>query len=157
MLSRLWRVSRYPGRGVGDCATHPKASLCIPCSIICLHLSRVDTAGARLIDFEAVSAVRTVEARIIQVDGKQVLTIEALAEGGVLLPFQEAFRGHHAVQCGCCTPGMLITAHAFLLEQPAPTAELVRDVISGNICRCKGDIGIVEAILEASRHLREAS
>jgi aerobic-type carbon monoxide dehydrogenase small subunit (CoxS/CutS family) len=104
--------------------------------------------------FEAVSAVRTVEARIIQVDGKQVLTIEALAEGGVLLPFQEAFRGH---QCGFCTPGMLITAHAFLLEQPAPTAELVRDVISGNICRCKGYIGIVEAILEASRHLREAS
>ncbi|HEY2402260.1 MAG TPA: 2Fe-2S iron-sulfur cluster-binding protein [Steroidobacteraceae bacterium] len=98
--------------------------------------------------------MRTVEARIIQVDGKQVLTIEALAEGGVLLPFQEAFRGH---QCGFCTPGMLITAHAFLLEQPAPTAELVRDVISGNICRCKGYIGIVEAILEASRHLREAS
>ena len=99
----------------------------------------------------------TVEARTIQVEREQVLTVEPLADGGVLSPFQQPFCGHHALQCGFCMPGILMMEHAFLLEQPAPTAEQVRDVISGNICRCKGDIGIVEAILEASRHLREAS
>ena len=93
----------------------------------------------------------------VQLDGKQVLTVEGLSTGGVLSPLQEAFRRHHALQCGFCTSGILMTAHAFLQEQPAPTAAQVRDVISGNICRCTGYIGIVEAILDASAHLREAS
>jgi carbon-monoxide dehydrogenase small subunit len=75
----------------------------------------------------------------------------------VLSPLQEAFRRHHALQCGFCTSGMLMTAHAFLLEQSAPTAEQVRDVISGNLCRCTGYVGIVKAVLDASRQLRGPS
>jgi hypothetical protein len=71
-----------------------KASLCIPGLIVCIHTSRVDMAGPCLIDSGSVSGVRNVEARTIQVDAKQVLTVEALADGGVLLPFQRAFRGH---------------------------------------------------------------
>jgi aerobic-type carbon monoxide dehydrogenase small subunit (CoxS/CutS family) len=96
-------------------------------------------------------AVRSCLMFAVQLDGRQVLTVEGLSNGGVLSPLQEAFRRHHALQCGFCTSGMLMTAHAFLLEQPAPTAEQVRDAISGNICRCTGYIGIVEAILDASR------
>jgi aerobic carbon-monoxide dehydrogenase small subunit len=102
-------------------------------------------------------AVRSCLMFAVQLDGKEVLTVESLSSGGALSPLQEAFRRHHALQCGFCTSGMLMTAHAFLLEQPAPTAEQVRDVIAGNICRCTGYVSIVEAVLDASRHVREAS
>jgi aerobic-type carbon monoxide dehydrogenase small subunit (CoxS/CutS family) len=102
-------------------------------------------------------AVRSCLIFAVQLDGKEVLTVESLSNEGALSPLQEAFRRHHALQCGFCTSGMLMTAHAFLLEQPAPTAEQVRDVISGNICRCTGYVGIVEAVLDASRQFREAS
>jgi carbon-monoxide dehydrogenase small subunit len=102
-------------------------------------------------------AVRSCLMFAVQLDGRQVLTVEGLSNGETLSPLQEAFRRHHALQCGFCTPGMLMTAHAFLLEQSAPTADQVRDVISGNICRCTGYVGIVEAVLDASRQLREPS
>jgi carbon-monoxide dehydrogenase small subunit len=88
----------------------------------------------------------------------QVVTVEGLSqEDGELSPLQDVFHRHHALQCGFCTPGMLTTAHAFLLEEPAPTADRVREIISGNICRCTGYVGIVEAILEASVHYRKPS
>jgi aerobic-type carbon monoxide dehydrogenase small subunit (CoxS/CutS family) len=102
-------------------------------------------------------AVRSCLMFAVQLDGRQVLTVEGLSNGSVLSPLQEAFRRHHALQCGFCTAGMLMTAHGFLLEHPAPTVELIRDVISGNICRCTGYVGIIGAILEASRSYREAS
>jgi aerobic-type carbon monoxide dehydrogenase small subunit (CoxS/CutS family) len=102
-------------------------------------------------------AVRSCLMFAVQLDGRQVLTVEGLSHDGVLSPLQEAFRRHHALQCGFCTSGMLMTAHAFLLEQSAPTAEQVRDVISGNLCRCTGYVGIVKAVLDASRQLRGPS
>jgi carbon-monoxide dehydrogenase small subunit len=92
----------------------------------------------------------------VQADGKQVQTVEALANGEQLSPLQEAFRRHHALQCGFCTPGMLNTAHALLSQEPDATAERVREVISGNICRCTGYVGIVEAILDAASSYRSA-
>jgi carbon-monoxide dehydrogenase small subunit len=67
-----------------------------------------------------------------------------------LTPLQEAFRKHHALQCGFCTPGFLTTAQAFLQETPNPTREQVIDAISGNICRCTGYLPIIDAILEAA-------
>src|SRR5438067_10269835 len=88
-------------------------------------------------------AVRSCLLFAVQLDGKQVVTVEGLSNGGQLSPLQRAFQSHHAVQCGFCTSGMLTTAHAFLLEEPVPTAERVREVISGNICRCTGYVGIV--------------
>jgi aerobic carbon-monoxide dehydrogenase small subunit len=103
-------------------------------------------------------AVRSCLLFAAQLDGKQVVTVEGLSpDDGELSPLQESFRRHHALQCGFCTPGMLTTAHAFLSEEPAPTIERVREVISGNICRCTGYIGIVDAILDASRHYRKPS
>lgn len=99
-------------------------------------------------------AVRSCLMFAVQLDGKQVKTVEGLSDGGTLSPLQEAFRRHHALQCGFCTPGMLMTAHAFLQEQPAPTVDQIRDVISGNICRCTGYVGIVEAIYDAAQSIR---
>jgi carbon-monoxide dehydrogenase small subunit len=77
----------------------------------------------------------------------------AVAEGDQLHPLQRAFQDKHALQCGFCTPGFLMTAHAFLEEKPLPTREEVRDAISGNICRCTGYQPIVDAILQAAGDL----
>jgi carbon-monoxide dehydrogenase small subunit len=82
--------------------------------------------------------------------GKDVLTIEGLALDGELHPLQQAFIDHGAIQCGFCTPGMVLTAKALLDENPTPTEEEVRQAIAGNICRCTGYVKIVEAILAVS-------
>lgn len=93
----------------------------------------------------------------VQANGKSIGTVEGLAENGELSPLQAAFQRNHALQCGFCTPGILNTAHAFLTSEPNPTAEQIREVISGNICRCTGYEGIIDAILEASSHYWEKS
>ena len=90
----------------------------------------------------------------VQANGRAVTTIEGLATGGALHPLQEAFREHHGLQCGFCTPGMLTTLVEFLRENPDPTAEQVRIAISGNLCRCTGYQGIVDATLDAAKRLR---
>ena len=87
----------------------------------------------------------------IEADGKEILTIEGLAQNGKLHPLQEAFIEHGAVQCGFCTSGIILTAKAFLDENPTPTEEDVKQAISGNLCRCTGYAKIIEAILAASR------
>ena len=83
--------------------------------------------------------------------GRQVLTIEGLADGDQLHPLQQAFVDHGAIQCGFCTPGMVLTAHALLEEHLAPTEAEIREAIAGNVCRCTGYAKIVEAIQAASR------
>jgi aerobic-type carbon monoxide dehydrogenase small subunit (CoxS/CutS family) len=87
----------------------------------------------------------------VQAGGTAVTTVEGLAPEGQMSVLQKAFREHHALQCGYCTPGMLMTAQAFLRDNPQPTADEVRAAISGNLCRCTGYIPIVEAILDAAR------
>lgn len=84
----------------------------------------------------------------VQVDGCAVETVEGLAKGGELSPLQQAFSTHHGLQCGFCTPGMLMTLEAFLRASPSPTEQDIRIAISGNICRCTGYQGIVEAALD---------
>ena len=86
----------------------------------------------------------------VDVDGKEITTIEGLAENGKLHPVQQAFVEHYAIQCGFCTPGMILTAKARLDKNPHPTEEEIRNAISGNICRCTGYTKIVEAIKAAS-------
>ena len=90
----------------------------------------------------------------VDVEGKEITTIEGLAENGKLHPIQEAFVEHYAIQCGFCTPGMILTAKAFLDTNPHPTEEEIRSAISGNICRCTGYSKIVEAIKAASERGR---
>jgi carbon-monoxide dehydrogenase small subunit len=89
----------------------------------------------------------------VQANGREVLTIEGLAENGRLHPIQQAFVKTGAVQCGFCTPGMILSAKALLDENPRPTEREIRTAISGNLCRCTGYQKIVEAIGEASKTL----
>ena len=100
-------------------------------------------------------AVRSCLLLAVQANGREVTTIEGLApQAGGLHPLQEAFREHHGLQCGFCTPGMLTTLVEFLRENPDPTPEEVRVAISGNLCRCTGYQGIVDAALAAAKRLR---
>ena len=85
----------------------------------------------------------------VQADGSEVKTVEGLAEGGEIHPVQAAFKEHHGLQCGFCTPGMMLVGSALLEENPDPTDEEVRWAISGNICRCTGYMNIVTAIQAA--------
>jgi carbon-monoxide dehydrogenase small subunit len=80
---------------------------------------------------------------------RKVVTVEGLSHDDRLTPLQASFRKHHALQCGFCTPGMITTAHALLSEEPDADADRVREVLSGNLCRCTGYISIVEAVLDA--------
>ena len=94
-------------------------------------------------------AVRSCLILAVQAEGSSIVTVEGLSREDRLTPLQTAFRKHHALQCGFCTPGVLTTAHALLLQEPEADEERIRSVLSGNLCRCTGDIPIVEAILEA--------
>ncbi len=86
----------------------------------------------------------------VQADGGDILTIEGLAKDGKLHPIQEAFWEHHALQCGYCTPGMVMSAYALLCTNPKPTEVQIRKAISGNLCRCTGYQNIVTAIKGAA-------
>jgi aerobic-type carbon monoxide dehydrogenase small subunit (CoxS/CutS family) len=89
----------------------------------------------------------------VQADGAEILTVEGLSKGGSLHPLQEAFREAQGLQCGFCTPGMLMVSYELLQEKSAPSEEEVREAISANLCRCTGYQGIVEAVqLAAERH-----
>ncbi|MCW5751093.1 MAG: (2Fe-2S)-binding protein [Alphaproteobacteria bacterium] len=94
-------------------------------------------------------AVRSCLMLAVQAEGSHVTTVEGLSEGEDLSPLQAAFRKHHALQCGFCTPGILTTAHALLTHEPDADEERIRHVLSGNICRCTGYLPIIEAILDA--------
>ena len=99
-----------------------------------------------LIDGQAVRACLTLA---VQAEGRSIVTVEGLSNDAELTPLQAAFRRHNALQCGFCTPGMITTAHALLTEEPDCDADRVREVLSGNICRCTGYMAIVEAVLDA--------
>jgi carbon-monoxide dehydrogenase small subunit len=90
----------------------------------------------------------------VQADGATVRTVEGLAPADGLHPLQEAFRSHHALQCGFCTPGILMTLAAFLEERPDPTEREVREALSGNLCRCTGYQNVVLAALDGAARLR---
>jgi aerobic-type carbon monoxide dehydrogenase small subunit (CoxS/CutS family) len=100
-------------------------------------------------------AVRSCLMLAVQAEAAKVTTVEGLSHDDALSPLQTAFRKHHALQCGFCTPGMLTTAHALLSEEPDADRERIREVLSGNLCRCTGYIPIVEAVLEARAAYRQ--
>lgn len=90
--------------------------------------------------------VRSCLTLAVAVEGKEITTIEGLNTGENLHPIQEAFVNHHAIQCGFCSPGMILTTYALLRENPNPTEEEIRRAIAGNVCRCTGYAKIVEAV-----------
>jgi carbon-monoxide dehydrogenase small subunit len=91
----------------------------------------------------------------VQADGRSLLTVEGLERDGKLDPVQEGFMQEHGLQCGYCTPGMLMTSHALLRQNPTPTEDEIRRAISGNLCRCTGYVNIVKAIQHAAARQRE--
>ena len=96
-------------------------------------------------------AVRSCLIFAVQADGAQITTIEGIAEpDGTLSPVQQAFREHHGLQCGFCTPGFVTSVTAFLRDNPSPTDQEIRDALSGNLCRCTGYQGILAAVRAAA-------
>jgi aerobic-type carbon monoxide dehydrogenase small subunit (CoxS/CutS family) len=87
----------------------------------------------------------------VQANGSEIETVEGLSEGGELTALQQAFSDHHALQCGYCTPGMLMSATALLRAHPSPSDEQIRKALQGNICRCTGYWNIFEAVKAAAR------
>ena len=92
----------------------------------------------------------------VQMEGHEIATIEAVGERGALSPLQQALHEAHGLQCGFCTPGIVMTFEAYLREHPDPTEDDVRDALAGNLCRCTGYQSIVDAILVAAKRMREA-
>ena len=93
----------------------------------------------------------------VQADGAELVTVEGLADGDKLHPMQQAFHEHHALQCGFCTPGMLIAALDYLKINPDPSEDEIRDAISSVLCRCTGYVNIVKAIKAGAAAMRDGA
>jgi len=100
-------------------------------------------------------AIKSCTAFAVQADGRKILTVEGLEQDGKLHPLQDGFFQEHGLQCGYCTPGMLMTGYAFLGENQNPTDDEIRHAISGNLCRCTGYVNIVKAYQYAAQKMRE--
>lgn len=93
----------------------------------------------------------------VQADGRDIMTVEGLEQNGKLHPLQEGFHEKHALQCGYCTPGMMMTSLALLRRNPNPGEQEIRVAISGNLCRCTGYVNIVKAVQYAAEKMRESA
>jgi carbon-monoxide dehydrogenase small subunit len=110
--------------------------------------------GACTVDLNGKS-VKSCTVLAVQADGGRVLTVEGLAQNGQLHPVQEGFMQEHGLQCGFCTPGMLMRSYRFLQENPRPTDEEIRMGMSGNLCRCTGYMNIVKAVQYAAEKMQK--
>lgn len=110
--------------------------------------------GACTVDLDGQS-VKSCTHLAVQCDGSDILTVEGLANSGALHAVQEAFYQEHGLQCGFCTPGMLLRTYRFLQDTPDPTEEQVRIGMSGNLCRCTGYQNIIKAVLSAAKKLQD--
>lgn len=100
-------------------------------------------------------AIKSCSLFAVQAHGREITTVEGLEQDGTLHPIQEGFWQEHGLQCGFCTPGMMMTATAFLKDHPQPTEDEIRVAISGNLCRCTGYMNIVKSIQYAAAKLRQ--
>lgn len=110
--------------------------------------------GACTVVFNGKS-VKSCSMLAVQADGAKIETIEGLARDGVLHPIQQAFWDHHGLQCGFCTPGMIMQAYWLLKENPSPTDDQIRLGLSGNLCRCTGYQNIIISVREAAKEMRK--
>ena len=128
LVHLLREVLRLTGTHIGCDTTH-----CGACTV--------------LLDGEPVKSCTVLA---VQADGREVMTVEGLEQDGKLHPVQEGFWQEHGLQCGFCTPGMLMTSYALLKRNPRPSEEEIRQAISGNLCRCTGYVNIVKAVQYAA-------
>jgi carbon-monoxide dehydrogenase small subunit len=108
------------------------------------------SCGCCVVVLDGTRAVKSCSMFAVQADGRDVTTVEGLADGATLHPLQQAFWDQHALQCGYCTPGMLMAAYALLKHNPKPSEGDIREGLSGNLCRCTGYVNIVKAVQQAA-------
>ena len=113
------------------------------------------SCGCCVVVMDDAAAVKTCTMFAVQADGHAITTVEGLAKDGALHPIQQAFWDQHGLQCGYCTPGMMLTAYALLRHNPEPSEADIREGLSGNLCRCTGYQNIVKAVQQASGAMRQ--
>ena len=111
------------------------------------------SCGCCVVLFDGERAVKSCTMFAVMADGHEITTVEGLAQGGKLHPLQQAFWDCHGLQCGFCTPGMMLTSVAFLKKNPHPSEGEIREALSGNLCRCTGYQNIVKAVQQAAGEL----
>jgi len=113
------------------------------------------SCGCCVVVLDAERAVKSCTMFAAQADGHEVLTVEGLAQGGTLHPIQQGFWDQHGLQCGFCTPGMILATYALLHHNPNPTEAEIREGLAGNLCRCTGYQNIVKAVQQAAEKMHE--
>jgi aerobic carbon-monoxide dehydrogenase small subunit len=111
------------------------------------------SCGCCVVVMDGTRAVKSCSMFAVQADGHEILTVEGLAEGGKLHALQQGFWDQHGLQCGYCTPGMMLTSYALLKQQPNPSEADIREALAGNLCRCTGYNNIVKAVQQAAATL----
>jgi carbon-monoxide dehydrogenase small subunit len=126
------------------------------CGLTGTHIG-CDTSncGCCVVVLDGATAAKSCSMFAVQADGREVLTVEGLAQGGALHPIQQAFWDQHALQCGFCTPGMMLTSYALLKQHPTPTEAEIREGLAGNLCRCTGYQNIVKAVQQAAQAMAQ--
>jgi aerobic carbon-monoxide dehydrogenase small subunit len=115
------------------------------------------SCGCCVVVMDGKTAVKSCTMIAAQADGHEILTVEGLAKGGTLHPIQQAFWDNHGLQCGYCTPGMMLTSYALLQHNPNPTEAEIREGLAGNLCRCTGYQNIVKAVAQAAGVMQPAA
>jgi len=115
------------------------------------------SCGCCVVVVDGDRAVKSCSMFAVQADGREITTVEGLAIGGTLHPLQQAFWDHHGLQCGYCTPGMLMASYALLKHNPQPTDGQIREGLAGNLCRCTGYQNIVKSVRHAAEAMRQPS
>ena len=126
------------------------------CALTGTHVGcDTSSCGCCVVVMDGDTAVKSCTMLAVQADGHEVLTVEGLAQGGTLHPIQQAFWDHHGLQCGFCTPGMMLTSVVLLANNPDPNEAEIREGLSGNMCRCTGYQNIVKAVQHAAGVMRQ--
>jgi carbon-monoxide dehydrogenase small subunit len=113
------------------------------------------SCGCCVVVLDGSTAVKTCSMFAVQADGHEIMTVEGLAQGGALHPIQQGFWDNHGLQCGYCTPGMMLTSYVLLQDNANPTETEIREGLAGNLCRCTGYQNIVKAVQQAAEALRQ--
>jgi carbon-monoxide dehydrogenase small subunit len=126
------------------------------CGLTGTHIGcDTSSCGCCVVVLDGETAVKACTMFAVQANGREILTVEGLAQGGALHPLQQGFWDQHGLQCGFCTPGMLLASYALLKHNPNPSEADIREGLAGNLCRCTGYQNIVKAVLQAAETMRQ--